>query len=112
VKPSCEIEIVQRDDRVVILVQGEVDLATSPWLAQQLEAASGIGAREVIVDLDRVSFMDSTGLHVLLSHVNANRDGSQLRVTRGSEQVRRLFELVGALEHLPFVDGQPSESSE
>lgn len=102
-EPTFRIDIVQRDDAVVLVVVGEIDIATAPLLEQQLTEAESRDAVSVIVDLDGVSFMDSTGLQVLVSHALSKTNGHRLRLTRGSPQVRRLFEISGMHEHLPFV---------
>jgi anti-anti-sigma factor len=59
----------------------------------------------IVVDLDEVGFIDSSGLHVLLRHAaSSSRDGARLRLTKGSQQAQHLFTLTGAIDHLPFVD--------
>jgi anti-sigma B factor antagonist len=105
-EPTFGIEIVQRDDAVVVVVIGEVDIATAPVLEQRLTEAEARDATSVIVDLDRVSFMDSTGLQVLVAHALSKDNGNRLFLTRGSAQVQRLFTISGMLDHLPFM---PSE---
>jgi anti-anti-sigma factor len=55
-------------ETLVLAVSGEVDLATAPDLEEAVTAAvSTTGAQAVRIDLAQVSFMDSTGLRVLLS---------------------------------------------
>jgi anti-sigma B factor antagonist len=102
-KPSFDIDIVERDDDVILILDGEIDLATASLLEEQLVAVEAQHAASVIVDLDRVSFMDSTGLQVLIAHTLSNRNGHQVRLTKGSPQVQRLFEVSGLRDHLPFV---------
>jgi anti-sigma B factor antagonist len=102
-KPTFDIEIVERDDAVVLILDGEVDLATASVLEQNLASVEARQVASVIVDLDRVSFMDSTGLQVLIAHTLSNQNGTRVRLTKGSPQVRRLFEVSGLLDHLPFV---------
>lgn len=67
-----------------MVVRGDIDLATAPMLSTVLNDAVWQGKGPVVVDLSRVEFMDSTGLHLLL---NALR-----RLTRSG----RALELVGA----------------
>jgi anti-sigma B factor antagonist len=98
-----EIEIVERDDAVVLVVEGEIDIATAPLLEQRLTEAEAGDAPRLIVDLDRVSFMDSTGLQVLVAHTLSETNGRRLRLTKGSPQVQRLFTVTGMVDHLPFV---------
>jgi anti-anti-sigma factor len=95
--------VVERDGATVLIVVGEVDLATAPTLDARLQHAIVDGSRPVIVDLDQVSFMDSSGLQVLVSHTLACKTSSQVRLTQGSPQVRRLFEVSGMVDHLPFT---------
>jgi anti-sigma B factor antagonist len=98
-----EIEIIERDDAVALMVVGEIDIATAPLLEQRLREAEAADAARLIVDLDRVSFMDSTGLQVLVAHAMSETNGRRIRLTKGSPQVQRLFTVSGMAEHLPFV---------
>ncbi len=100
---TLHIDIAQRNGATVLSVLGEVDLATAPILDEQISAVAAGEATTIVIDLDRVSFMDSSGLQVLLSHVFAQGDGTRIRLTRGSPQVLRLFTVSGMLEQLPFV---------
>ena len=98
-----EIELIQRDDALVLVVKGEIDIATAPLLEQRLTEAEAVGTPTVIIDLDRVSFMDSTGLQVLVAHALSEANGKRILLTKGSPQVQRLFTVSGMLDHLPFV---------
>jgi anti-sigma B factor antagonist len=98
-----EIEIIERDEAVVLVVEGEIDIATAPLLEQRLTEAEAGDAPRLIVDLDRVSFMDSTGLQVLVAHALSETNGRRIRLTKGSPQVQRLFTVSGMADHLPFV---------
>jgi anti-sigma B factor antagonist len=100
---SLHIDIAQRNGATVLRVLGEVDLVTAPILDQQISAVAAGDAATIVVDLDDVSFMDSSGLQVLLAHVLSDQNGSRIRLTRGSPQVVRLFTVSGMLEQLPFV---------
>jgi anti-sigma B factor antagonist len=64
--PRFDIRSQAEDDVCLIEVRGEVDEGTAPELSAALEAAVGAGARAVVVDLCRVTFMDSRGLWVLI----------------------------------------------
>ena len=100
---AFDIETVRRGEDIVLVIEGEIDIATAPLLDDRLSAPEVASARTVIVDLDRVTFMDSTGLRVLVSHALAETNGMRLQLTRGSPQVQRLFAVSGMLDHLPFV---------
>jgi anti-anti-sigma factor len=102
-RPSFDIEIVEREDAVVLILNGEIDLATASVLEEKLSIVEAREPANVIVDLDHVSFMDSTGLQVLVAHTLSRQNGHRVRLTKGSPQVQRLFEVSGLRDHLPFV---------
>jgi anti-anti-sigma factor len=97
------IDTVERGGSLVLLVQGEVDIATSRLLDEALARARATDATSIVVDLVAVTFIDSTGLHVLIRHARAEGGRARVRLTKGSPQTQRVFELSGALEYLPFV---------
>ncbi len=101
--PPLRIDTVERDGSLALVVQGELDIATSPLLDEALTRARATGAASIVVDLHAVSFIDSTGLHVLIKH--ARKEGGRARVllTKGSPHTQRVFELSGVLEYLSFV---------
>lgn len=100
--PPFEISTVAHNGAVVLIVSGEVDLASAPELDHALTALGNDDGKPIVIDLDQVTFMDSTGLNVLIKHTQARQDG-RMRVSHGSKQVRRLFEISGVAEHLNFV---------
>lgn len=96
------IDSVERDGSLVLAVQGELDIVTAPRLDEALVRARETAATRIVVDLQAVSFIDSSALHVLIRHVRAEEDRQRLRLTKGSPQTQRLFQLSGALDYLPF----------
>lgn len=97
------IEIARRGGSLVLVVRGELDIVSSPLLDRALLRARGTEAGGIVVDLQAVSFIDSTGLHVLIKHARAEGGQTRVRVTKGSPQVQRLFELSGVADYLTFV---------
>ncbi len=80
---------------------GELDHATAPELRGPLEGALEDGTRSVLIDLSECSFIDSTGLSVIV-HAHArlidgdtNGDDGQLEICCPDAQVRRLLEITG-----------------
>lgn len=99
-----DIDIAERDGSLVLTVRGEIDITTAPLLEEELGRAAATDAVGILVDLDQVSFMDSTGLHVLIKYAaSSGQTGQRFHLTRGSAQVRRLFEISGAKDYLPFL---------
>ncbi|MEA2298534.1 MAG: anti-sigma factor antagonist [Solirubrobacteraceae bacterium] len=100
-----EIRTDTRGDAVHVVILGELDLATTPALERTLTEVEATDAAAIVLDLDGVEFLDSTGLRAVLEADSRSRaNGSRLAVTRGSDQVQRLFRLVGADQRLPFID--------
>ena len=97
------VNILERDDAVVVVVEGEVDLLTAETFNTSLARAAASRAPAIVLDLDRVSFMDSAGIHVLLQFSLSELSHGRLAVTRGSPQVRRLLEITGVGRYLSFV---------
>jgi anti-sigma B factor antagonist len=91
------------EDGRLIRAVGEVDLSTAAALGREL-AAARVEADTVLLDLSEVTFIDSSGLHLLLeaSHSSAVTDWSLFVVP--SEAVRRLVELSGTADRLTLVD--------
>ena len=88
---------------IMLVLEGEIDITTARYLDDALRSARETAAARIVVDLLRVSFIDSTGLHVLVEHTGADDGDSRIRLTKGSPQAQRLFELSGAAEFLPFL---------
>lgn len=112
IKPSLfEIDTEWDGERARVLTAGELDLATSPQLEQEMDTILARGAREVTIDMAKITFVDSSGLRVLIGlHERSTEDGWELALTLPSEQARTVFRISGAEAHLPFVDGLPDVS--
>jgi anti-anti-sigma factor len=61
------LDVDSAGDAPVLIVHGEVDMSTAPILGDGLRQLLGSGHQTVIVDLDDVGFLDSTGLGALVS---------------------------------------------
>jgi anti-anti-sigma factor len=89
----------------VVAVSGEVDIASAPRLRAELEGLFDAGAEDLRLDLSTTTFMDSSGLHVLLDmHHYAESLGRQMTVVCPPGNVRRVLELTGAVTALRVVD--------
>jgi anti-sigma B factor antagonist len=103
-------EIVNEQDRVRVAPVGELDLVTAAPLAETIRGLRGSGVTYLILDLRRVSFMDSSGLRVALDlHTEASSNGLRLELLAGPPHVQRIFELTGTQDQLPFVAPEPPE---
>ncbi|MCD0484288.1 STAS domain-containing protein [Streptacidiphilus sp. ASG 303] len=81
---------------VRVAVAGDVDFDTCPVLAAELAPLAERAAATVVVDLTEVSFMDSSGLHVLLAaRHRISAAGGRMRIVGAREQALFLFEVAG-----------------
>jgi anti-sigma B factor antagonist len=91
--------------RLWIRPVGELDLDTAPLLEKELTAARTAGAASVVLDLRALTFMDSTGLRLVIRwDTAASEDGFEFAIVRGVEVVQRVFRLTGMDEHLTVVE--------
>jgi anti-sigma B factor antagonist len=120
------VEVQRREHVTIVQPRGELDLATAETLRSTLDAAiaktlsaalDGMehGAR-VVLDLRGLSFIDSTGLHLLAAlDERAQRDGFQLTLLAPAAPIDRAIKLCGLDQILPFaapadaVDTEPAE---
>jgi anti-sigma B factor antagonist len=88
----------------VLQVRGEIDVATAPEFHASLTELIGQGRAVVIVDMTEVSFIDSTGLGVLVSAEKASRAaGHELRLVVTQPHVTKLLALTGLDEVFTVV---------
>lgn len=91
-----DIHVSANDGHAVVTVKGDVDLYTAPVLEQQLTELVDDGAREIVVDVADMTFMDTTGLSVLVTtfrRLQPHEGRMSLRSPRPS--VRKTLEITG-----------------
>jgi anti-sigma B factor antagonist len=80
----------------VLDVVGEVDVYTAPQLRERLITLVDEGARQVVIDLGRVEFLDSTGLGVLVGALKRLRGvGGELALVCAQERLLKIFRITG-----------------
>jgi anti-sigma B factor antagonist len=100
-----QIDVRHEPDRIVLRLHGELDLSSAPLLQSEIESAGADGATLVVLDLDDLEFIDSTGLRIILAaHERSRERGQMLALTRGSQQVQRLMSITRAGEHLRIIE--------
>jgi anti-sigma B factor antagonist len=90
------------DDRThVIAPSGEIDAVTAPQLGRRLLGLADQGKTGVVVDLSHVTFLDSTGIGVLLNALRqlGTRHG-RLVLVCPTERVLRPFQVTGLVSHV------------
>ena len=88
-------------------LRGEIDATVAPRLASRLFGLADRGKRAVVVDLSEVTFLDSTGIGVLLNALRhfAARHGQMVLVCP-TAAVRRGLEITGVARHLTIFDSR------
>lgn len=97
------IEQTANDGIHTLSITGELDIATTPKLEEEVNNAIAQGANTVLIDLENLSFIDSSGLRMFLhlSHQAAG-DGWRLVIANPSEQVRTVLRVTGTESELPI----------
>jgi anti-sigma B factor antagonist len=104
------IDVRRGQARVVLELQGELDLACASQLDEALAGADLDGSDAVVLDLRGVGFLDSTGLKAIFRARKAVREsGRRFAVTKGSAQVQRLLSLTRLSDHLQTIDTPDSD---
>jgi len=84
---------------------GELDLATAPALGTALASAVAEGATRVVLDLRELTFVDSSGIGVIIKFQRYFAvEGIGFGVVRGDETVQRAFDIAGVAPLLPWTD--------
>ncbi|KGJ79670.1 anti-sigma factor antagonist [Cryobacterium roopkundense] len=79
----------------VVQVDGRLNMVTAPRLREVVSASVAKGDIRVVVDLSKVTFIDSSGLGALISGLKTARQaGGDLRIAAPNEQVRLVLQLT------------------
>lgn len=93
---DLDITTSQSGARTVVHVAGEIDVYTVPALRERLDAEIERGHHELVVDLGGVTFMDSTGLGVLVGRLKVIRGvGGSMRLVSANDRVLKVFAITG-----------------
>lgn len=101
--PVFDVEVRRREAMLVAAPSGELDIASAPRLIAALREHDGY--ERLVIDLRLLSFMDSSGLRLLVAEsARAEHAGYDLRIVRGGPEIGRLLRLTRLDEKLPFTD--------
>ena len=102
---DLKVDTRNEGDVAVLAASGEVDVFTAPDLDRAIEAQLAEGRSQLVVDLSSVSFLDSTGLGVLVKGLKGAREsGGSLRLVVTSERIRKIFDITGLDAAMPLFD--------
>jgi anti-anti-sigma factor len=102
--PAFTVDVAREADCVRIALRGELELATVEQAREALSLPEVRPSDTVVLDLSRVTFIDSTGLRfVLLADRRAQEKGWRLEMVPAPPEVQRIFKMTRLEERLPFV---------
>lgn len=95
----------ERDGFVHVLLVGELDLSTVAKVQEALRRVEESAPATVVLDLSKLTFLDSTGLRCIVTADERARDaGRRVVIVRGPDAVQRVFSITRLEERLEMVD--------
>ena len=99
---ELSIDIKNEGDAVIYRLRGSLDVATSPSVRAALMQTASEGNHEIVVDLTKLEFLDSTGLGALIgAHRRALENGGKVRLAVGDGPIQRLLNITGLIRVFP-----------
>lgn len=99
---DLRLDVRRHGDWTVVEVGGEIDVATAPRLREQLIAIVNDQQYRIVVDLEAVDFIDSTGLGVLISGLKRVRThGGEFALVCTEPRILKVFEITGLVQVFP-----------
>jgi anti-sigma B factor antagonist len=100
---ELDINSQQQDGVCTLTLTGEVDVYSAPHLKEELVASIEGGCGNVIVDMEQVTFIDSSGLGVLVSGLRRARErGGVVRLVCTRDNVLKIFRITGLDKVFPI----------
>jgi anti-sigma B factor antagonist len=100
---SLEVAAGDRDGLVVITLRGELDIYTVPVFRREVKSVAA--GRSVVVDMDGITLLDSSGLGAIVAlHSKAKEGGGVVAIASTSRPVLRVFEVTGLRSTFPIGD--------
>jgi anti-sigma B factor antagonist len=94
----------------VLDVGGDVDLATAPVLRGRFDDLLSAGSRRVVVDLEGVGFMDSSGLSAIVAGLKGVREsGGRMAIVCSNDALLKIFTITG-LDRVLSIHGSVAEA--
>ena len=102
-----ELTVGEAGAVTIVRIEGNLDTQTSPEAEAQLTRLIEAGARKIVVNFERLAYISSSGLRILLVAAKQLREsGGELRVCGLSDLVREVFGISGFDSILPVSKGE------
>jgi anti-sigma B factor antagonist len=104
VEPGLRILREHDDERIVIQLDGELDMATAAPVREELQHALAGDCSGILLDLRRLGFLDSTGIHALVeAHERCTGSGRSFQILLAPGHVHRVLQVSGMLTVLDHM---------
>ena len=99
-------------ETTVVAVGGEIDVYTAPKLRDKITELVGAGIYDIVIDLEAVEFLDSTGLGVIVGGLKKVRahDGS-MELICSQDRLLKIFRITGLAKVFTIHDAEPGAPS-
>lgn len=99
------IDIKREDNRAIVGLKGEIDVYTAPRFKESMISLIENGCHDLIIDLQGVNFMDSTGLGALVGGLKRVKPlGGSLVLVCSQSKILKILELTGLNKEFPIYD--------
>jgi len=100
-----DVRTEDRDGLVHMSLMGELDLSSVAKVQEELRRIEANAPATLVVDLSKLSFLDSTGLRcIVTADERAREQGRRIVIVRGPDAVQRVFAITRLEERLEIVD--------
>jgi anti-sigma B factor antagonist len=108
-----KIENKSSGDVKIVLPTGRLDASSSDELKVNIEGQIGEGCRKIVVNFDRVEYISSSGLRVMLASLKQLRKtGGDLKLASLKPYVRETFEIAGFTQLFEIYDREEEAVAE
>ena len=94
---KLKVSVNKDGDTYTVLVEGRLDTLTSPQLDEEINKIIG-GAKKLIFDLDKLAYISSAGLRVLLGAAQQMDGKGEMVLIHVSEAIREIFDVTGFIQ--------------
>ena len=102
---QCEVRVKKLRDCTIVEPRGEIDLHSALQLKDRLLSLFGTGHTNIILDLNKLDFMDSNGLGVCIeAYKRARREGGSLKLACGRKNLCKMFSITGLNQVFSIYD--------
>ena len=103
--PEFRVDIDRQGNDILVAVRGDVDVYTAPQLRERLYAVLTDGAARVVLDVSKMTFIDSTGLGVIVGTLKRLREqGGDLILAGPSRSALNVLEITGLSRIIETVE--------